>query len=83
MSFNIPKLKLLCMAVAVAASSTVFAQRDAASLEGRVVDLSGAVIPGATVTAVNTETNFRYQVQSDSSGVWVILSLIHIFNLTR
>jgi hypothetical protein len=72
MSFNIPKLKLLCMAVAVAASSTVFAQRDAASLEGRVVDLSGAVIPGATVTAVNTETNFRYQVQSDSSGVWVI-----------
>jgi hypothetical protein len=72
MSFNSLKLGLLCIAVAVAASCPVFAQRDAASLEGRVVDLSGAVVAGAVVTATNDATNFHYQAQSDASGGWVI-----------
>jgi hypothetical protein len=60
------------LAVAVAASCPLVAQRDAASLEGRVVDSSSAVVAGAQVTATNTATNFRYQTQSDSSGAWVI-----------
>jgi hypothetical protein len=72
MLFDSLKLRLLCMAVAVAASCPLVAQRDAASLEGRVVDLSGAVVAGAQVTATNTATNFHYQTQSDSSGAWVI-----------
>ena len=72
MLFNSLKLRLLCMAAAVAASCPLVAQRDAASLEGRVVDSSSAVVAGAQVTATNTATNFRYQTQSDSSGAWVI-----------
>jgi hypothetical protein len=72
MLFNSLKLRLLCVAVAVAASCPLFAQRDAASLEGRVVDSSGAVVAGAQVTATNTATNFKYQAQSDTSGAWVI-----------
>ena len=48
------------------------AQRDAASLEGRVVDSSGAVIANASVVAVNTDTNFSYRVQSDTTGTWSI-----------
>jgi len=48
------------------------AQRDAASLEGRVVDSSQAVIVNASVLAVNTTTNFSYQAQSDETGSWSI-----------
>jgi hypothetical protein len=72
MSFNSLKMKLSCLAIAVAASCPVFAQRDAASLEGRVVDLSGALVANATVTATNTATNLQYKAHSDSSGAWVI-----------
>lgn len=48
------------------------AQRDAASLEGIVTDISGALVAGASITATNTATNFQYHAQSDPSGSWVI-----------
>ncbi len=44
-------LLLLCLALAV----PVFAQVNS-SVQGRVSDATGAVIPSATVTAVNVET---------------------------
>jgi hypothetical protein len=50
----------------------VTAQRDAASLEGRVVDSSQAVIVNASVVAVNVATNFTYRAQSDATGSWSI-----------
>lgn len=62
----------LCLALFVAFCSPLFAQRDAASLEGRVIDSSGATIPNASVAAVNAATNFTYRVQSDATGSWII-----------
>ncbi|TCK75851.1 carboxypeptidase family protein [Acidipila rosea] len=56
----------------IIASRPLFAQRDAASLEGRVVDISGATVANATITAVDTSTNFSYHAVSDSSGAWTI-----------
>jgi hypothetical protein len=56
----------------MALSYPLAAQRDAASLEGRVADSSGAAVPNASVAAVNTATNFTYNVQSDASGAWII-----------
>ena len=53
-------------------SGAAFAQRDAASLEGRVVDASGATIPHATVSATDAATNFTYHATSDASGAWTI-----------
>ncbi len=52
--------------------SPLMAQKDAASLEGRVTDLSGAVVPEASVTATNNDTHFSYRVQSNSTGEWII-----------
>src|SRR3974390_2051691 len=66
------RIALFSIAIACAASCPLLAQRDAASLEGRIVDPGGGVIPGANVSAVNTATNFRYEAQSDASGAWVI-----------
>ncbi len=72
MSSNSLKLSLSCIVIAIAASCPAIAQRDAASLEGRVIDSSGAVVAGALVTAVNDATNFHYQAHSDTGGAWVI-----------
>ncbi len=52
--------------------SPLYAQRDAASLEGRVVDTSGAVVSNASVTATETSTNFTYRATSDAAGAWTI-----------
>ena len=44
------------------------AQKDAASLEGRVVDARGAVVAQASVTAINVDTSLTYRAESNSSG---------------
>ena len=53
-------------------SLPALAQRDAATLEGRVLDQAGAIVPNANVTAVNVETNITYSAQSNTSGEWTI-----------
>jgi hypothetical protein len=71
--FKISDLRLLILpALFFVCAYPLAAQRDAASLEGRVVDSSGAVIANASVVAVNTDTNFSYRVQSDTTGAWSI-----------
>jgi hypothetical protein len=72
MSKKICGLRTLCVALLIAASYPLAAQRDAASIEGRIVDMSGATIANASVAAVNVDTNFTYHAQSDASGDWVI-----------
>ena len=50
----------------------VLAQKDAASLEGRVVDARGAVVAQASVTVINLDTSLTYRAESNSSGEWAI-----------
>jgi hypothetical protein len=69
---NINRRRAVCLAFLVASCCPLFAQRDAATLEGRVVDSSGAMVPSASVAAANAATNFTYQAKSDSSGSWII-----------
>jgi outer membrane receptor protein involved in Fe transport len=52
-------------------ASVVFAQASA-QLNGRVTDESGAVLPGVSVTATQTDTGFTRTVVSDDSGAWVM-----------
>jgi hypothetical protein len=52
---------LLLPALAVAQSIT-------GSITGVVTDSSGAVIPGASITVLNTDTNVRTTVETDASG---------------
>ena len=46
-----------------------------ASLTGTVTDSSGAVVPGATVTLVDTATNYKQTVTSNSAGIYVFNAL--------
>ncbi len=46
-----------------------------AQINGTVVDSSGGVLPGVTVTAIQTETGFRREAVSDEAGSYVLLNL--------
>src|ERR1700761_73619 len=67
--------RLLCCCFGIASllcSAPLVAQKDAASLEGRVVDSRGAVVSGASVTATNVDTTLTYRAQSNANGEWAI-----------
>jgi hypothetical protein len=56
---------LLCM-------SSAFAQTVTGAITGVVTDPSGAVVPGAHVTALNTGTGVKSEAQTNTSGAYTI-----------
>ncbi|MFQ5776410.1 MAG: carboxypeptidase regulatory-like domain-containing protein [Terriglobia bacterium] len=59
----------------VAGSLPGQAQTITATLEGQVVDASGAVVPGATITAINTGTGLSRSARSSEVGEYRIPAL--------
>jgi hypothetical protein len=57
------------------AVSTLYAQYDNGSLIGTIHDASGAVVPGATITATNTATGIAETQTSSPSGDYLFPSL--------
>ena len=49
-------------------AGSAMAQTTTSSLSGRVTDVNGAAVPGATVMAVNTGTNQTYTAITDAQG---------------
>jgi len=67
---------LIILAGALPSSNTVFAQiGGAGSIQGVITDATGAVIPGATVTATNVATGVRTERQTTDAGLYVISPL--------
>src|SRR5687767_2301639 len=68
---------VVCLAVAILlrVDARMFAQSRATGgdLIGVVADPSGAVVPGAHIAAVDTQTNLRRTVLSDAAGNFAIL----------
>ena len=63
----------VCLAGALAAASVSAAAQDfRGSLNGRVADTSGAVLPGTTVTLANVATNVASSTTTNSDGVYNI-----------
>src|SRR5690349_24478536 len=60
--------------VFVLAATVAWAQATA-QLNGRVTDESGAVLPGVTVTATQTDTTFSRTVVTDATGNYVVTNL--------
>src|ERR1700694_4764193 len=52
----------------LALASEVNAQLITGNLVGTVLDKTGAVVPGATVEAVNTETGAKYSSRANGAG---------------
>ncbi len=62
----------LAVASILVGTHSAAAQNIYGSLVGNVTDSSGAAIPGATVTATQTETNLKREVVSNASGAYTI-----------
>ena len=59
---------LLCVALGSARATYAQSQASTGAIEGSVVDESGAVMPGASVSIKNTGTNFERVVVTDKGG---------------
>jgi len=76
---RIPRLfqstALLLVTIGPLLPATAAAQTGAGALTGIVSDQSGAKVPGATVTAVNQDTNVAYTAVSNEAGNYSVTSL--------
>lgn len=74
---SIVKRLLMFAMITLISVGTIFAQAQASSadLVGTVVDPSGAVIPGATVTARSSATNISKTTTSDEGGEFKLIGL--------
>src|SRR5512143_389643 len=59
------------LAVGALATAPAWGQTTTATIRGTVPDASGAV-PGATVTAVNTETGYTQKAPTAASGLYIL-----------
>lgn len=75
--FRSPRLWAALIALCVCFSLGANAQILTGTLTGAVQDETQAVIPGATVTAVDTRTNRAFTTKTDSSGNFSLPNLPH------
>ncbi len=73
MTFNRIRLGVRCLAFLIVAAcfssmSLVAQSTTQGSIAGTVLDSSEAVVPGATISIVNSATGFTIKLVSDSSG---------------
>jgi hypothetical protein len=64
-----------CVALALLFTTPALAQETRATVTGIVKDAQGAVVPGVTVTVLNTDTNVSTDDVSNQSGVFTIQKL--------
>src|ERR1051326_6974696 len=61
--------------VFVAISASLWAQADRARIVGTVSDSTGAIVPGASITAKDNNTGSERQATADERGYYVISNL--------
>jgi carboxypeptidase family protein len=66
---------LVCALTVLLSTTSASAQLSTAQLSGRITDESGAVLPGVTVTATQTDTGLARSVTTDASGTYVLPNL--------
>ncbi len=65
----------LVAVLAILAAGPAAAQQTTGNITGRVVDAQSAAVPGATVTATNTQTGFSRTDVSDAEGIYRLTAL--------
>ena len=69
------KTTLLFTTIFLAASMLLTAQTHQGTIRGNVIDPTGAVVPGATVTVTNDDTGQEATSTSSSIGAFVLQGL--------
>jgi len=71
------RLFLMCFGLAIfTAAVPAEAQLLYGGLVGAVVDAHGAVVPGASVTIINTDTNLRRETTTDGQGAYSFANVL-------
>ncbi len=68
-------LTLLALFLGFAGESTAHAQGSSGTLTGTVTDATGAVIPGAVITATDPATNTKFAATTNKSGQYTIANV--------
>lgn len=68
-------LRLLCLPLLLLASSILSGQAGRGGISGTVTDSSGAIIPGASVTALNSATGTKVSTSATAAGLYSFVSL--------
>src|SRR5687767_1275811 len=76
MGGTITRVGMLTLLI-VCAAGTAAAQTELGAITGTVKDAQGAVLPGVSVSAVNTETNVSTTAISNGEGVYLLSSLVN------
>ena len=66
---------LLTLAVFATLGTTVFAQATSGRISGAVTDAQGGLLPGATVTVTEVNTNYTRTATTDAQGAYVFVNL--------
>ena len=67
-----PRFRVVLLLGAFLLTSAGFVHAQHASIAGRVVDASGAMVPGATITTTNVDTGIRNIATSNAAGLYEI-----------
>ncbi|HEU4939605.1 MAG TPA: carboxypeptidase-like regulatory domain-containing protein, partial [Vicinamibacterales bacterium] len=71
-----PRLPFILLLIALCACPlAASAQQETATITGSVKDQTGAIVPKATVTVTNTQTNISVKTEADEAGFYIIPSL--------
>ncbi len=71
---RVPQIAFLCV-VSLFLVSPILAQSPNGTINGRVLDPSGAVIVGAEITIVNDATRVQYASKTNGEGIFVVTNL--------
>ena len=66
---------MACVVLILVVSVTTAWAQATAQINGTVADSSGGVLPGAVVTAIQTDTAFRREVVTDQTGSYTLTNL--------
>ena len=72
---RLKKLLFLALMLLALCTAKIYAQFETSSLVGRVTDPTGAVVPGATVTATNMDTNVSISRITNKAGEYTVPAL--------
>jgi hypothetical protein len=65
----------LLLALLVVCSVTALGQQETATISGEVKDTTGALVPKATITVTNVDTNISTKTESNDQGYYIVTSL--------
>jgi hypothetical protein len=68
-------IRLTCLAVVLSCAQVVAAQAGRGGISGTVSDASGAIVPGASVSATNDSTGAKLTTVTTAAGIYTFVSL--------